>query len=64
MLGATLPQRGRVGQVGAKEGGVSMAQLIGVGTRSWWDHAVAWSPLVLVVLVHVSGALARFAVPS
>uniref|UniRef100_A0A8C3IZS5 Ig-like domain-containing protein n=1 Tax=Calidris pygmaea TaxID=425635 RepID=A0A8C3IZS5_9CHAR len=34
---------------------------IGVGTRSWWDCAMAWTPLLLAVLAHVSGSLVQAA---
>ena len=37
---------------------------IGVGTQSWWDRAMAWAPLLLAVLTHSSGALARLAAPA
>ncbi|XP_027747799.1 uncharacterized protein LOC114061483 [Empidonax traillii] len=32
-----------------------------VGTRSWWDHTVAWVPLLLAVLAHTSGSLVQAA---
>ncbi|XP_062446346.1 uncharacterized protein LOC134148381 [Rhea pennata] len=35
---------------------------VGVGTRSCWDRAMAWAPLLLVVLAHGSGSLVQAAV--
>uniref|UniRef100_A0A8B9UKQ0 Ig-like domain-containing protein n=1 Tax=Anas zonorhyncha TaxID=75864 RepID=A0A8B9UKQ0_9AVES len=32
---------------------------VGVGTRSWWDLAMAWAPLLLAVLAHTSGSLVQ-----
>uniref|UniRef100_A0A8V5GG60 Uncharacterized protein n=1 Tax=Melopsittacus undulatus TaxID=13146 RepID=A0A8V5GG60_MELUD len=32
-----------------------------VGTRSWWDCAMAWAPLLLALLAHGSGSLVQAA---
>ena len=35
-----------------------------VGTRSCWDRTMAWLPLLLAVLAHSTGAMARVTVPG
>ena len=58
--GGAVPRAGR-GIKGSR--GPSKSPIV-VGTRSWWDRAMAWAPLLLAVLAHSSGAMARLAAPS
>ena len=63
--GLRFPQRGRAWAGRGLKGSWDLQNSpVSVETWSWWDCTLAWAPLLAVVLVHSSAALARLAAPG